>query len=466
MVACAASAWVLVPRAALAQSTPSADPLQVVARGDVLDEEALRAALGKELGRPVQLVHGAEAASSGERLTITWRRTSRELAVSYDARGRTVARVVAAPEAPAKVIEEASLLAANLLREDIARPDEPAVAPASPPEPAPASEPAPAATPSTKASRRKALPGRSLAVVSFFHPLASNYAEPWVRTRFELNLLHGRIGALEGVQLGTLGMVLARDEPGSAPGTAQGLQLSLLASVATGEVTGMQIGGVGTVASAGLDGVQLGAINVAALRARGVQLGGANVVAGSVRGVQLGGVNIASGAVRGVQLGLINYAKDVDGVPIGVVSVTESGGIHPTAWSSSSTFGNAGVKFATRYTYTMPYMSVHHAFDRLLLGGGGAIGARIPLGRYLGVELDVGFTYLVAPTQTPSTEKPNARWTERLYQPRVRGALHVSPLKHFSVFAGAGLVTQVRVVDVSERAEVSVRPEIFAGLQL
>jgi hypothetical protein len=425
----------------LRAQTPA--PLAVVLHGDALPGPLLQAALAKELGRTVIF---AEPTAGAERLTITWRKVAHELAVSYDRGARTVARVVAAPDAPEKVVDAASLLAANLLREDIAQDPVPVPVPDSPPAPAPA--PAP---PSALAPKPAAEVTYVPAVASLAYPLATNLFTPWARTNFEFNALYGRVGTLEGLQLGAVGLAIGMSEHKSATGEVRGAQISLLASVATGAVRGAQLGFVGNVAASGL---------------MGLQLGGVNVAAGASKGVQLGLVNVSAGPLQGAQVGLINYAKDVDGVPIGVVSVTESGGIHPLAWASSSTFGNLGIKFATKYTYTMPYGSVHHAYDRDLVGGGGAIGARIPLHRYLRIEIDLGLTYLRAVKSTPSQLPAGTAWQEQLWQPRLRGAFHVSPVKHFSVFVGGGVVTEVRIVEDGRDAEVRVRPEIFAGLQL
>lgn len=428
--------------AAHAQAPP---PLSVVVHGDGLPGVLLQTTLGKELGRPVVFL---EPAVGAERLTITWRKANHELAVSYDNGARTVARVVAAPNVAERVVDTASLLAANLLREDVAR-EQPAALPA-PVVTAPPLAPAAAAPPPVAPAPPRAVESLP-AVASLAYPLATNLFSPWARTNFELNLIYGRVGALEGLQIGALGLAVGSSSHESATGDVHGAQISFLASVATGVVRGAQLGMVGNVAASGLMGLQLGAVNVAA---------------DPSRGVQLGLVNVSAGPLQGAQVGLINYAKDVEGVPIGIVSVTESGGIHPLAWASSSTLGNLGVKFATKYTYTMPYGSVHHAFDRDLVGGGGAIGARIPLHRYLRIEIDLGFTYLRAVKSTPSQLPTGTAWQEELFQPRLRGAFHVSPVKHFSAFLGGGVVSEVRLVDNARDAEVRVRPEIFGGLQL
>lgn len=413
---------------------PNDAPLAVELHGDLLPNDLLEAALRRELPRSTTTTTGRV---NGEHLTLTWRRSSRELAVSYDNGAQTITRVVSADDDPARVADDAALLAANLLREDVA--SRPA------PPPAPTSAPAPAPAPPPPKPRTEPL-AYVPAVASFAYPLATNLQHPWARTNFEFNALYGRVGALEGLQLGMFGMVLGNRARG-ASGDVLGAQISALANVATGHVRG----------------AQTSASNIAVGGLSGAQIGGVNVVGDRVRGVQIGGINVAAGPVQGVQVGLVNYAKDVEGVPIGLVSVTKSGGVHPTAWWSSATYGNLGVKFATRYTYTMPYGSMHHAYNRALLGGGFAVGARVPILDWLRVELDVGMAYMIAPmtSRTPA----GAEYNERLLQPRVRAALHVSPLKHLTFFAGGGAVAPMRFVN-DDLQRASIRPEVFAGLAL
>jgi hypothetical protein len=44
----------------------------------------------------------------------------------------------------------------------------------------------------------------------------------------------------------------------------------------------------------------------------------------------------------------LNVADDVEGLPIGLVSVSKSGGAHPLVWTSSTADINVGLKFIER----------------------------------------------------------------------------------------------------------------------
>jgi hypothetical protein len=154
-------------------------------------------------------------------------------------------------------------------------------------------------------------------------------------------------------------------------------------------------------------------------------------VAGDVHGMQAALVNVA-GRVRGVQLGLVNVAEDVEGVPIGLISVTESGGVHPTFWSASRSVANAGLKFATRYTYTLLSVSARREAGADLFGPGLAIGVRVPLlpGYF---ESDLGASYLFG--GPICCDSPRVTTADDLVVPRLRMLLgvelhhHVQPLR-------------------------------------
>jgi hypothetical protein len=45
---------------------------------------------------------------------------------------------------------------------------------------------------------------KTFATASFFYPAATNYNKPEVETHFSFNVLYGRVGGLDGLELGLL----------------------------------------------------------------------------------------------------------------------------------------------------------------------------------------------------------------------------------------------------------------------
>jgi hypothetical protein len=476
---------------------PSEAPLGLVVFGE-LPADSLREALAKRLKRPIVL-RAEGAPHEGARVTVTYRRS--ELGVTYDEPGRgTLSRVVPARNTIPDVVDDAAQLAEALVRNEAdellgtreARPSN-ATEAAVGIEPTSSGEPAPP-------------PKRLGAYASLVHPLATNFNEPYASVKFGAGLC-GRAGELDnGLQLGVVN-VLSGGE-GHASGRMRGLQLAWLANIATGRADGLQLawanvagsgiaGGqlalIGNVSAGDVDGLQLSlAGNVATARLRGGQIGAVNIagdtvggqaglvnVAGNVVGSQLGLVNVSK-ELKGLTVGLINIADDIDGVPIGLVSVTKEGGIHPVAWSSSATFANVGVKFATRYTYTMISAEYTHDGERLFpaqgtipermlagmdfVGGGFFLGAHVPFGRAY-ADLDISGSPLVSTTKSPRFSNPDRRDVELIVDTRARAMVGLSLWSHLSVFVGGGAVVRTRLVENNDGAAWWLMPEIFGGVQ-
>ena len=503
----------------LAQAAaPETAPIAVVLHSESteLTFDALDRALTEELG--TSMVPADSLPGTGARgvLTVTYRPLTKELVVSYSEAARgTVTRVVPAPERVADVPGLAALVAGNLVRDQAAE-LLPAGAVAAPVEAVPASPPVTAViAPPATAVQPEAPAGAAPPPVhwwgnaAFFYPLATNADKPELATNFDFNLLYGRIGALDGLELGTVSTV---------SGNAQGLQISLLSNLVGGQVRagqfslifnrGRSVEGVQVAlvnrADEALQGLQLGALNFASSLSKGAQLSGVNF-AGNFEGVQLGLVNLGK-RVRGMQIGLINIADDVEGVPIGLISVSKTGGVHPVAWSSNTTYANLGVKFATRYTYTMISGAVHGEGDHALYGGGFTIGGSIPVVKRLTTEIDFQALHLFAdkscapqPTSMGSSPTPtdsllagscgqqpttmngasspvarNDNFTSadaRAYDQslgKLRALLRLEILPHLSLFVGTAVTGRVTypVVGGDTEVKLQILPEFFGGVQL
>jgi hypothetical protein len=466
------------------------EPILLLVHGDELPRERLRDAIANELHKPVAL-SGAGVATNGV-VTVTYRQSARELAVTWDGPKRgTVSRVVSAPSKIDDVVRDAAMLAGNLARdeaEDLVAPVPPLLPPATdntiiPPLPPSISDTAP--PPVTAEPRKGIQKDKEEVTLGVFYPLATNLGRPWVRTHFDLNLLYGRVGQLDGFQLGVVNVVTTAD--GKGTGNVSGIQLSPFgANIATGKVEGLQLSPVLNIAGKGLEGWQTSfLLNRSGGDVAGFQgTWGVNSISGTLSGVQIGSLNI-SGDVRGVQLGLINVAKkvdgttiglinvadDIDGVPIGIASVTKTGGVHPQAWVSNATFGNFGIKLATKHTYTMPSVHYHHGYERDFVGAGFTIGGHIPIGdNGIGpyVDTDISFSWLYAPQRSSSVLQDGSvdTYHQHLVQPRLRALFGWRFAEHFGIFGGPGLLTQIRMLRDGNETIIRLGPEFVMGVEL
>lgn len=507
------------PSQATAQETSQALPpsesrsrVQLVLHGDALDAVALQQALTQELGREFELTPTGDPVTE-DTLTVAYAAARSELVVSWQNDGQTITRVIAT--SAARVVEDSVLLASNLMHaqlDDLApselqeqpvalalpAPQEPVVA-------IPTSR-APAQVPVVHA--QAIAEPRRLATAGLFYPASSNYDAPDAATHVDVNLLHGRVGSVHGLQLGGVNVVVRSgasahlEAPDAAAADVVGVQLGYLANVATGHVSGVQLAGLFNhatgpaaawqaaaavnVAGGSLTGLQSAFLFNTARRLRGVQAGLVNL-AGDVDGLQVGLVNVAR-KVRGVSVGLVNIAEDIEGVPIAPFSVSRTGGVHPTLWSGTSGLGNVGVKLSTRNTYSLVFGSYHRAFEREFFGGGFALGARVALGHNFYSDLDVSGTYLIAPDRSVESEGDDLEpgdgandsiesnsgvyseydiyYHEQLLQPRLRAILSYRVAHHFGLFVGVAAAGQFRFELGTDRVTTSVAPEFFGGIEL
>jgi hypothetical protein len=434
-----APAAAAAPAPAAAPAAAEALTLVVSGDGAELDPAALRAAIEAEVGGRVVLGGGPPpiASPGAGLLTVAVHRTRAELEVGYTSERRgTIVRVVEAPAAPADLIRNAAWLAGNLVRDEAGELLGPEVVPAvvPPPLPPPPARSAPAAavttttttTTTTTATVVAPRPARpfEVATASLFFPVATNRTNPHVRTWLNLNLVYGRVGVIEGLQLGFANQVDER---------VRGAQLALLFNTVGGDVEGIQ---ASFVANSAVD----------------------------VHGLQLGLVNVAR-KVRGVQLGLINVAEEIDGVPIGLVSVSKDGGVHPVVWSSGDARINVGVKFSTRYTYTQFSASTTVESSIRMSGPGFALGFRVPIVAPFTFETDLFAAYLFGGPLSGVSRMQGLQDDMALDSLRARITLQI--YRHLSAFAGGALTAKTRFYqEPGSAVTVNMAPELFAGVEL
>ena len=139
---------------------------------------------------------------------------------------------------------------------------------------------------------------------------------------FSLNLVYGKIGGLNGVEVSGLVGLVEGDVNGvqiagigNGAGNMKGIQVGGLFS-ASGNMSGIQLGGLFSAAG-DMQGIQTGGLFSAADNMQGIQIGGLFGAAADVKGIQIGGLFGAADNVQGIQLGgLFNAADDIDGLQI------------------------------------------------------------------------------------------------------------------------------------------------------
>jgi hypothetical protein len=461
---------------------------------EVLSYGILAPRLAQDLGGVV----AAPSSGPPRQAAIAIRYRDRTLTVRavHSGEGDRVLERSIRPEGEAAAIRaEAVLLAGNLARDEARELlDELAArglrSPAPPP-PAPAADAAPPVKDSISESHRPA-------TVSIVYPLATNAGDPDVVSPINFGLLYSRVGRSEALDFVPLGVAHAsRGVSGAQLGTAaaisggsaSGLQFSAGASFAVEHVTGAQLATGFNYAGKGLGGTQVTAglnlvakpgrstsseehfrgsqisslanitttpghgfqgtagINLASESFEGAQLGVVNM-GGDFSGTQLGIVNIGR-KVKGLQLGVLNIADEVDGVALGLASISKDS-VHPIFWGGNLAYTNTGIKFTTKYVYTVVALGVgtlEKGFDSgpLLTTG---LGGHIPLPASFDLDLEAAYSDITS----------NANENRSLH---VRAIPGYRLWKYVRVFAGAG----PRIPLAYETGSLAVRPEVFGGVQ-
>ncbi|AEE50215.1 STN domain-containing protein [Haliscomenobacter hydrossis] len=242
----------------------------------------------------------------------------------------------------------------------------------------------------------KKKPVSRLAQISLLPFLGTNFTESARMTnRVSVNLLWGRNGGVEGLEIGGLMNSIRND--------VHGIQIAGLGNTVGDDVFGTQASGLFNVARDSLIGIQgsglfnilgqgyavqgAGLFNVANHDFAGIQAAGLFNVAGrDSRAVQLAGLfNVSGGKsrlqvsplfnvakdvengqvsaiinvarrVNGVQIGLINVADTVKGVTIGLLNLVRQGYNRVEISASESFYGNLAFKIGVKPFYNIFYL--------------------------------------------------------------------------------------------------------------
>jgi hypothetical protein len=234
------------------------------------------------------------------------------------------------------------------------------------------------------------------------------------------HVLFGLFGAvgynLQGLGLSIIGLINTGDVRGVQAGglfnfiagDMEGMQMGVIFNLTQSDVHGIQAGGLFNFTAGSMGGMQIGGIifNLTQHDVRGIQAGGIfNYTGGDMDGVQIASIfNMTRGGFRGIQMGLVNYSGEGSGlrvglvniskservVPIGLVNVVKNGILHPAVWYDDMRFLNLGFRSGSKRLYSILSVGVRDTgFDSGLLISRAGFGIENPLGRFF---IDMDFT--------------------------------------------------------------------------
>jgi hypothetical protein len=167
---------------------------------------------------------------------------------------------------------------------------------------------------------------------------------------------------------------------------------------------------------------------------------------------------------KGLQIGAINITDNLDGESLGIAPLPRRGGIHAMAWASNSLYGNLGVKFASRYAYSILSGALHSvaregadaSTRQIVYAGGLTLGATVPLPLDgFAISGDLGGYRLFRDEATFSGH-------DELYKLRFMVSYPIAP--RLTPFIGGGVNLALRGEDSVDTADFG--GEFCVGLEL
>lgn len=337
------------------------------------------------------------------------------------------------------------------------------------------------------------------------------------RVNFTLGIIGTRVGAIEGLGIGSVFTWVDRHASGvsvsgafTRVGTQNGLGVSGALLLSMGESRGVSIApvmvhlgdtygleaGAVSVVKGDFTGVQASAVNIVTGRARGPQFSTVNIVGGSFGGAQFGTVNGAFGDVTGgqfgllniggdvvgTQIGLLNIAKSVKGLqlgllniaqessaPVGLLNIITRGKLRLAAWGSETNAVNLALKVGGSHVYSFLVAGVNPRVVETNphFSYGLGLGVHVTSGRWFG-EIEGSFE---------DVHRFGGRAFEsQAFDVTARVNIGFQIAEKFGVFAGPQLHTHIAMatedvrvlssigVDLSSR--VRLVPGIVVGLQV
>lgn len=279
------------------------------------------------------------------------------------------------------------------------------------------------------------------AQLSIFYPMTTqgdqtvNY-----HYNFSFNLFAGRVGAVTGIEFGTLSNRVEREVNGvqfsglvnitrnvtgvqfagiinasknvtgiqqagwgNIAGNVSGVQLGEIANIAervkglqfggianaTKEMSGLQFGGIFNLNERN-EGLQFAGITNVTNESKGFQFAGITNVSNEVSGASFGGVFNRTGTLRGFQFGIVNVTDTIEkGVSLAIVNIVKKGFYRE--WSLTfADYLNVGLnyKMGIQRFYTTFTVGANFIEDKLWVAGIG-FGNRTALGRRIDFQPEI-----------------------------------------------------------------------------
>lgn len=280
--------------------------------------------------------------------------------------------------------------------------------------------------------------------LSLFYPVSTGWLKSKERIyHFGLNIFNGTTGGIHGAELGPSVNITLGNVRGMQTGLfnyvkedMNGLQISLLGNIITGnskgvllsgnwthvqkDFTGWQFSWFGNTTWGNVTGAQLShlwnhtnktlrglqfalimnsawedaygiqftsGINIARRRQNGAQFGFIANYAETADGLQIGMINIGKKS-GGIQFGLFNYSGDSTAATLGLINIVKKGYNKLEVWSNELFVFNIAAKYGGRKLYSIVSIGTNPFNENKFWSTGWGFGTHIRLGKRFYADLD------------------------------------------------------------------------------
>ncbi|MCF7833053.1 MAG: hypothetical protein K9N05_05715 [Candidatus Marinimicrobia bacterium] len=257
--------------------------------------------------------------------------------------------------------------------------------------------------------------------LSFGYPLGTNGLNAFQYTNgFSFNMLYGMNGGLDGVEIGSVfnyihhnangvqiagvfNMVRQQSNGIFISGatnlhlsSVKGASISGALNLSAGHSDGLFIAGGTNIHLRTMDGVSIaGGLNITFGDAEGFTVAPVNLFFKEYSGVQIGVVNYV-GALDGLQIGVVNYVgKDIDALPIGLISVVKDGYYELEFTSNELATLNASYKMGVEKFYNTFNVGYSKYQDRPIFRYGIGAGTSRPVGYKQSVSIEINSDQII-----------------------------------------------------------------------
>lgn len=150
-------------------------------------------------------------------------------------------------------------------------------------------------------------------------------------------------GEMQGIQFSGIGNF--------SRGSSQGLQLSGITNISGGDFQGLIFSGISNISRGSAQGLFFTGVANVTGELQGISNAGILNISSQMQGIQISGIANIAESGQGIHIGLFNFAREFEGIPVGLISYYGDGRKNIDTWITDGGFTHAGLNLGTHEIY-------------------------------------------------------------------------------------------------------------------